>query len=81
MALSGKQPLGTILVQAGKIDEDQLQKGLLAQKEKEGYLGQTLMEMGVIDGKDVNRYVSYQLKIPYVQLGYYEVDQTLMELF
>ncbi len=81
MALSGKQPLGTILVQAGKIDEDQLQKGLLAQKEKEGYLGQTLMEMGVIDGKDVNRYVSYQLKIPYLQLGYYEVDQTLMELF
>ncbi len=81
MALSGKQPLGTILVQAGKIDEDQLQKGLLAQKEKEGYLGQTLMEMGVIDDKDVNRYVSYQLKIPYLQLGYYEVDQTLMELF
>ena len=34
MAISGKQPLGTILVQAGKIDEDQLQKALQIQKEK-----------------------------------------------
>ena len=36
MAISGKQPLGTILVQAGKIDEDQLQKALQIQKEKDG---------------------------------------------
>ena len=38
MAISGKQPIGTMLVQAGKIDDDQLQKGLLAQREKEGYI-------------------------------------------
>ena len=35
MAISGKQRIGTLLLHAGKIDEDQLQKGLQIQKEKE----------------------------------------------
>jgi type IV pilus assembly protein PilB len=81
MAVSGKQPIGTMLVQAGKIDEDQLQKGLVAQKEKDGYIGETFVEMGFLDNKDLNRYISYQLKIPFLQLGHYQIDDTLMELF
>ena len=43
MAITGKKPIGTMLVQAGKIDDDQLQKGLLAQREKEGYIGETFL--------------------------------------
>ena len=70
-----------MLVQAGKIDEDQLQKGLVAQKEKDGYIGETFVEMGFLDNKDLNRYISYQLKIPFLQLGHYQIDETLMELF
>ena len=60
-----------MLVQAGKLDEDQLQKGLQKQKEDDGYIGQTFIDMGFIDPKELNKYISYQLKIPYLQLGYF----------
>ena len=81
MAFSGKQPIGTMLVQAGKIDDDQLQKGLLAQSEKEGYIGETFVELGYIEPKELNNYISHQLKIPFLQLGYYNIDSSLMDLF
>jgi len=81
MAIAGKQRIGTLLLQAGKIDEDQLQKGLQIQKEKDGYLGQAFIELGYINNKELNRYISNQLKIPFLQLGYYNLDNTLMDLF
>jgi len=81
MTIAGKQRIGTLLLQAGKIDEDQLQKGLQIQKEKDGYLGQAFIELGYINNKELNRYISNQLKIPFLQLGYYNVDNTLMDLF
>ena len=81
MAISGKQPIGTMLVQAGKIDDDQLQKGLLAQREKDGYIGETFVELGYIDPKELNNYISHQLKIPFLQLGHYNIDSSLMDLF
>ena len=81
MAISGKQPIGTMLVQAGKIDDDQLQKGLLAQREKEGYIGEAFVELGYIDPKELNNYISHQLKIPFLQLGHYNIDSSLMDLF
>ena len=70
-----------MLVQAGKLDEDQLQKGLQKQKEDDGYIGQTFIDMGFIDPKELNKYISYQLKIPFLQLGYFKIDDTLMDLF
>ena len=81
MAISGKQPIGTMLVQAGKIDDDQLQKGLLAQREKEGYIGEAFVELEYIDPKELNNYISHQLKIPFLQLGHYNIDSSLMDLF
>tara|TARA_Y100000991_G_scaffold199213_1_gene170800 strand:+ start:306 stop:1976 length:1671 start_codon:yes stop_codon:yes gene_type:complete len=81
MAISGKQPLGTILIQAGKIDEDQLQKALQIQKEKDVYIGQIFKELDYLDNKELNKFISHQLKIPYVQLGYYDFDKSLMDLF
>ena len=76
MAISGKQPLGTLLVQAGKIDEDQLQKALQIQKEKDVYIGQIFKELDYIDNKELNKYIGNQLKIPFIQLGYFDFDKT-----
>ena len=81
MAISGKQPLGTILVQAGKIDEDQLQKSTPDSKRKDVYIGQIFKELDYLDNKELNKYISHQLKIPYIQLGYYDFDKSLMDLF
>ena len=70
-----------ILAQAGKIDEDQLQNALQLQKQKDSYIGQIFTELGYLDQRELNRYISFQLKIPYLQLGYYKVDVSLMDLF
>ena len=59
MAISGKQRIGTLLLHAGKIDEDQLQKGLQIQKEKDGYLGQAFVELGFLNNKELNKRSKY----------------------
>ena len=81
MAITGKQSLGTLLIQAGKIDQDQLQKALQIQKEKDVYIGQIFKELGYLDERELNRYISQQLKIPYLQLSHYKIDNSLMGLF
>jgi type IV pilus assembly protein PilB len=80
MAITGKHSLGQLLIQAGKIDEDQLQKALTIQKEKDVYIGVIFRELGYLDERELNRYISQQLKIPYLSLGHYDVDKTIMGL-
>ena len=80
MAITGKHSLGQLLIQAGKIDEDQLQKALGIQKEKDVYIGVIFRELGYLDERELNRYISQQLKIPYLPLGHYDVDKSVMDL-
>jgi len=81
METLAKQRLGTMLVHAGKIDKDQLEKSLQIQKKEDGYLGQVFLSNGYIEEKELYRYLSQQLKIPYLQLGYFQHDKSLMDLF
>ena len=67
MAYSGKQPIGTMLIQAGKLDDDQLQKALRQQKENDGYIGQTFVELGFIEPKELNRYISYPVSYTHLR--------------
>ena len=81
MKTLSRERLGTMLVHAGKIDNDQLEKSLQIQKKEEGYLGQVFLTNGYIDEKELYKYLSHQLKIPYLQLGYFKNDKSLMDLF
>ena len=72
METSRRLLLGNMLVQAGKIDEGQLQKSLETQREKDGYLGQVCLSNGFISEKELYQYLSQQLKIPYLQLGFFQ---------
>ena len=45
------------------------------------YIGQIFKELDYLDNKELNKYISHQLKIPYMQLGYYDFDKSLMDLF
>ena len=81
MKTLSRERLGTMLVHAGKIDKDQLEKSLQIQKKEEGYLGQVFLTNGYIDEKELYKYLSHQLKIPYLQLGYFKNDKSLMDLF
>ena len=81
MKTLSRERLGTMLVHAGKIDKDQLEKSLAIQKKEEGYLGQVFLSNGYIGEKELYKYLSHQLKIPYLQLGYFKNDKSLMDLF
>tara|TARA_A100001011_G_scaffold174098_1_gene182752 strand:- start:844 stop:2511 length:1668 start_codon:yes stop_codon:yes gene_type:complete len=81
MKTLSRERLGTMLVHAGKIDKGQLEKSLQIQKKEEGYLGQVFLSNGYIDEKELYKYLSHQLKIPYLQLGYFKNDKSLMDLF
>ena len=62
MAYAGKQPIGTMLIQAGKLDEDQLQTALREQQKKDGYIGQTFVELGFIEPKELTDILATNLR-------------------
>lgn len=80
MVTTTKKTLGQILLQAGKIDEEQLQKALDIQKEKDVYLGVIFRELGFMDEQELNKYISQQLRIPFLSLGHYDIDKTILSL-
>ena len=80
MAKIGKQTLGQLLIQSGKIDEHQLKNALREQKISNDYLGNVLIQMGELDEKDRNQILSHQLKIPYIDLGHYSIDTDVIKL-
>ncbi len=80
MATGGKQSLGQMLIQSGKIEEEQLKKALELQQKKPGYIGTAFQELGYLNEKELTRYLSQQLRIPVISLGHYEVQRTVLGL-
>ncbi len=80
MAKIGKQALGHLLVQSGKIDENQLNEALQEQKSSNDYLGNVLINMGALAENDRNTSLSHQLRIPYINLGHYTLDKSVLAL-
>ncbi len=63
-----RQKLGETLSKAGIIPPEQLHEALRRQREKEGFLGQILVEMGWSTEEEVCRAVSASLRIDFVQI-------------
>ncbi|MEF8824249.1 MAG: ATPase, T2SS/T4P/T4SS family, partial [Desulfohalobiaceae bacterium] len=74
MAKLRKIRLGDLLVQEGKINEDQLQRALQEQKRSGGKLGKVLIQMGYIQEDDLLQLLSKQLDIPFIDLRSYKYD-------
>lgn len=72
--------LGDLLVNDKLISEQQLQLALEQQKKNGQKLGFTLIEMGYIDEDGLNRFLSRQLKIPYVDLNVFRPVDTAVKL-
>ena len=49
MAILGKHSIGQMLVQAGKINNDQLQSALNMQENKDVYIGSIFKELGYLN--------------------------------
>ena len=80
MAITTHQLIGQLLIEAGKIEQDQLNNALLNQEESNEHLGEILIEDGAINKKDFFELLSYQLKIPLIDLDFYKVDSDVVEL-
>ncbi len=80
MAISTHQLIGQLLIEAGKIDQDHLDNALLDQEENGTQIGEILINEGALSKKDFFDSLSFQLKIPLIDLDYYKIDNELIEL-
>lgn len=72
--------LGDLLVQVGKLTDEQLYYALELQKEKKIKLGEVLQELEFITTKEINEVLEFQLGIPSVDLEKYYIDQDVIAL-
>lgn len=83
-AETGKQGtfkrLGEILVDDGIITAAQLQRALTVQKEKNGFLGQILVDLGFVTQDVVVSTLVRQCKIPHLSLRDYEIGKDVLQV-
>ncbi|MDE7323869.1 MAG: Flp pilus assembly complex ATPase component TadA [Lachnospiraceae bacterium] len=72
--------LGDLLVETGSITEEQLQKALAKQKERNKKLGEILVDEGFITEDDIAVALSDQLNIEIVDLQNINVDKSVTQL-
>ncbi|MEM7210196.1 MAG: GspE/PulE family protein [Pseudomonadota bacterium] len=78
--ISKKLRLGDMLVQNKIISEAQLQQALGEQKKTGHKLGNTLVELGIIEEKSLLMFLSQQLKIPFVGLDDYKLKPEVVQM-
>jgi len=64
-----RELLGEILIRGGSITRDQLQRGLVRQRELGKRLGEALVELGYISEEDVVRALARQFGLPHLSLA------------
>lgn len=79
MANQRKKQLGQILIDAGKIDEDQLEEALSYKQSRNIYLGKAIIELGLVTEKEMVQTLGDQLKLPYLDLLNYEIQSEVMK--
>ncbi len=72
--------LGEILIEEGFIGTAQLEEALAVQRERGGYIGQIMVEMGLVKQEAVVSCLVKQCKIPHLSLMDYEVSKDVLDL-
>ncbi len=80
MAFITKKRLGDILVEEGKISEEQLKKALSEQRKIGEKLGKVLIRLGYIKEDDIIEALSRQLKIPFIDLSKVEIEKEILRI-
>ncbi len=78
MAFAKKIRLGDLLVESGLITEEQLDIALKEQKKLGRKLGNTLIELGMIDEDSILNLLSSQLGIPLIDLTNYNFNEEVV---
>lgn len=72
--------LGELLIERGIINQAQLDKGLAAQKEKGGLIGEVLVDLGFAKEEDIAQALTAQYGFPYLPLSNYEINPEVAAL-
>ncbi len=71
-----KKQIGQLLIDSGKLSEEQLQNALDYKKSNDVYLGKAITNLGIMSEKELICSLSEQLAIPFMELGEYEVQHS-----
>ncbi|MBN2797032.1 MAG: Flp pilus assembly complex ATPase component TadA [Clostridia bacterium] len=72
--------LGDLLVNVGKITNEQLEFALQVQKDKKMKIGETLIDLNFVTEKDIIEVLEFQLGIPQVDLEKYYIEPDVPNL-
>jgi type IV pilus assembly protein PilB len=72
--------LGRVLVSAGLLTEEHLEKALEVQKKEGSRLGSILMKLGYVNETDLLKALSKQYHVPTIELGNLEIDPAVIRL-
>ena len=72
--------LGEILVQRKRVTPEQVEKALQVQKQKGGFLGEILVNLGILDERDIVVALVIQCGLPYIAVNKYTIDPQIVRL-
>lgn len=72
--------LGELLIERGVIDQSQLDRALVLQKDKGGLIGELLVELGFIREEDIAQALTAQFGFPYLPLSNYEINAEILNI-
>ena len=75
-----RKKLGEILVQAGVVDDLQLQAALAEQAGSGGLLGEILVRRGMVNETDIVRTIATQFSLPYLSAEQLEISSKVAKL-
>ena len=72
--------LGEILIQRKRITREQLEGALQIQKQKGGFIGEILVDLGALDERDIVVALVIQCGLPYIAVNKYAIDPQIVRL-
>ncbi len=72
--------LGEMLLRAGLITQEQLQRALELQRKEGGKLGYNLVKLGFVSEEDITQLLSEQYGVPSINLRHFEIDESVIKL-
>lgn len=72
--------LGEILIQRKRITREQLDAALQTQRTKGGFVGEILVDSGLLDERDIVVALVIQCGMPYIAVNKYTIDPGILRL-
>jgi hypothetical protein len=72
--------LGELLIERGIINQQQLDKALVAQQDKGGLIGEVLVGLGYAKEEDIAQALTAQYGFPYLPLSNYDINPEIINI-